>query len=71
MKHEMGCTCDLCVAYRAAMRQNADPLMRKKIQPTRTIVPVEQAIAQLCEAKDCYLDRIAEIDLRLKDLRDI
>jgi hypothetical protein len=53
------------------MRQNADPLMRKKIQPTRTIVPVEQAIAQLCEAKDCYLDRIAEIDSQLKDLRDI
>lgn len=69
--HEPSCTCDICQSWRGALRQNADPLMRKKIQPTRAIIPVEQAIAQLCEAKDCYLDRVAEIDLQLKDLRDI
>jgi len=45
--------------------------MGKDIKPTRVIVPVEQAIAQLCEARDCYVNRIAEIDLQLRDLRDI
>jgi hypothetical protein len=53
------------------MRQNVDPLMRKKIQPTRAIIPVEQAIAQLIEARDCYESKISEIDLALKDLMDI
>ena len=45
--------------------------MGKEIKPTKIIVPVEQAIAQLMEARDCYVGRIAEIDLQLKDLRDI
>ena len=51
--------------------QNRHPLMNMEIKPTRIIVPVEQAIAQLCEARDCYVNRIAEIDLQLRDLRDI
>ena len=52
------------------MLQAAHPLMNKEIKPSRVIVPVEQAIAQLMEARDTYVNRIAEIDLQLKDLRD-
>lgn len=52
------------------MLQAAHPLMNKEIKATRIIVPVEQAMAQLMEARDCYVGRIAEIDLQLKDLRD-
>jgi len=69
--HEIGCACGICVAERRVMVQSTNPLMQKKIEPTRILIPVEQAIAQLCEAKDCYLERIAEIDMQLKDLRDI
>lgn len=68
--HEPSCTCEICVAWRSALVQNRHPLMHKEIKPTRVLVPVEQAIAQLCEARDCYVNRIAEIDLQLRDLRD-
>lgn len=70
MMHEPSCTCEICVSWRAALVQNRHPLMNMEIKPTKVIVPVEQAIAQLCEARDCYVNRIAEIDLQLKDLRD-
>lgn len=52
------------------MRQKVDPLMNKEIKATNRLIPVEQAIAQLLEAKEMYIDRIADIDLQLKDLRD-
>ena len=70
MRHAPSCTCEICVAWRYAMLQAAHPLMNKEIKATRIIVPVEQAMAQLMEARDCYVGRIAEIDLQLKDLRD-
>jgi hypothetical protein len=70
-RHEPSCTCEVCSAWRYAILQANHPLMGKDIKPTRVIVPVEQAIAQLCEARDCYVNRIAEIDLQLRDLRDI
>jgi hypothetical protein len=68
--HEDACACEICVAWRAAMRQKVDPLMNKEIKATNRLIPVEQAIAQLLEAKEMYIDRIADIDLQLKDLRD-
>jgi len=71
MRHEPSCSCEICVAWRYAMLQAAHPLMNKEIKPTRIIVPTEQAIAQLMEARETYANRIAEIDLQLKDLRDI
>ncbi|MCK9569003.1 hypothetical protein M0R72_08685 [Candidatus Pacearchaeota archaeon] len=70
MKHEASCTCALCVAYRAAMRQNADPLMRKKIMPTKVIIPVDQAIAQVQEAIDCYEGKLNQLYAEMKILRD-
>jgi hypothetical protein len=69
--HEPSCPCSVCVAERKIMVRSSHPLMGKMPQPTRTLVPVEQAIAQLMEARDCYAGKIAEIDLQLKDLRDI
>lgn len=70
MKHESSCACPLCVAYRAAVRQNADPLMRKKIEPSKVIIPVDQKMAQIQEAIDCYQGRINELQAEMKILRD-
>jgi hypothetical protein len=60
----------MCRAWRAAMRQNADPLMRKKIQPTKTIIPADQAIAQVQEAIDCYAEKLHQLYAEMKILRD-
>jgi hypothetical protein len=52
------------------MRQNADPLMRKKIMPTKVIIPVDQAIAQVQEAIDCYEGKLNQLYAEMKILRD-
>jgi hypothetical protein len=52
------------------MRQNVDPLMRKKIQPTKTIIPVDQAIAQVQEAIDIYEEKLHQLYAEMKILRD-
>ena len=70
MRHEPSCACEMCRAYRAAIRQNADPLMRKKIEPSKVIIPVDQKIAQIQEAIDCYQGRITELEAEMKILRD-
>lgn len=70
MKHEASCTCPMCVAYRTAMRQNADPLMQKKIRPIRVIIPVDQAIAQVQEAIDCYEGKLHQLYAEMKILKD-
>jgi rubrerythrin len=44
--------------------------MGKVIQPTRVLIPVEQAIAQIQEALECYEGRIATLKAELKILRD-
>jgi len=71
-KHEASCTCDICVAYRAARRQNADPLMRKKApEHTSKLIPVTERIAQLLESRECYQDKLNAIDTEISTLRDI
>ena len=52
------------------MLQAAHPLMNKEIKPTKIIVPVEQAIAQIAEAIECYQDRIAALQAEMRILRD-
>jgi prefoldin subunit 5 len=44
--------------------------MGKEIKPVRVLVPVEQAIAQIAEAIDCYQDRIAALQAEMRILRD-
>lgn len=69
-RHEASCACEMCRAWRAAMRQNADPLMRKKIQPTRVIIPMDQKIAQVQEAIDCYEGKLNQLYAEMKISRD-
>ena len=70
MRHEPSCTCEICVAWRYAMLQAAHPLMGKEIKPVRVLVPVEQAIAQIAEAIDCYQARIDSLQAEMRILRD-
>lgn len=51
------------------MLQAAHPLMNKEIKPTR-IIPVDQKMAQIQEAIDCYQDRIAALQAEMRILRD-
>ena len=44
--------------------------MGKEIKPTRTLVPTEQAIAQIAEAIECYQERIATLQAEMRILRD-
>ncbi len=72
MKHEASCSCDLCVAYRAAMRQNADPLTRKKVpEPTRNLIPRSEAIAMAKDELSFHLSRIGELKAELERLGDM
>ena len=68
--HGIGCACDICVAERGVMVRSTNPLMQKKIKPTRTIVPVDQAIAQVQEAIDCYEEKLNQLYAEMKILRD-
>jgi hypothetical protein len=68
--HEDACACEICVAWRAAMRQRVDPLMNKEIKATNRLIPVDQAIAQISEAIDCYQMRINSLQAELRILRD-
>ena len=52
------------------MLQAAHPLMNKEIKPTRIIIPVDQKMAQIQEAIDCYQDRIAALQAEMRILRD-
>jgi rubrerythrin len=70
MKHEASCACDLCVAWRAALVEKKNPLMHKKIQPTKIIIPVDQKIAQIREAIDCYEGKLSQLYTEMKILRD-
>ena len=70
MRHEPSCTCEVCVAWRYAILQVNHPLMNKEIKPTRIIIPVDQKMAQIQEAIDCYQDRIAALQAEMRILRD-
>ncbi|MCK9571102.1 hypothetical protein M0R72_19290 [Candidatus Pacearchaeota archaeon] len=62
------CSPESVEARRNLLRAN-HPLHNKE-GPAPTRIPVEQAIAQLAEAKECYEQRLAEIETELKILRD-
>jgi len=62
------CSPESVEARRNLLRANHPLHNREEPAPTR--IPVEQAIAQLSEAKECYEKRLAEIDVELKILRD-
>lgn len=68
--HEIGCACDICVAERRVMVRSTNPLIQKKIEPTRVIIPVEQAIAQVQEAIDVYEEKLNQLYAEMKILRD-
>lgn len=68
--HGAGCACETCVAERRVMVRSTNPLMQKKIAPTRTIIPVEQAIAQVQEAIDVYEEKLSQLYAEMKILRD-
>lgn len=68
--HEPSCTCEICVAWRFAMLQEAHPLMGKEIKPTSIIIPVDQKMAQIQEAIDCYQGRIDALQAEMRILRD-
>jgi rubrerythrin len=44
--------------------------MKKEIKPTRTIIPVDQAIAQVQEAIDVYEEKLGQLYAEMKILRD-
>lgn len=72
MRHEVSCTCALCVAWRAALRQNADPLMRKKMpEPAKNLIPRSEAIAMANDELSFHLSRIGELRAELERLGDI
>jgi hypothetical protein len=58
------------VAARKTMVINSHPLMGKKVESKKVLIPVEQAIAQIQEAVDCYQGRIDVLRAELKILRD-
>lgn len=68
--HETGCACGICAAERKIMVRSSHPLMGKVPQPTRTLVPVEQAICQIQEAIDCYEGKLNQLYAEMKILRD-
>jgi hypothetical protein len=68
--HGAGCACPICVAERRIWVRTNHPLMQKEIKPTRVLIPVDQAIAQISEAIDCYQSRVDELQAELKILRD-
>lgn len=68
--HEAGCACGICVAERKIMVRSTNPLMQKRIEPTRTLIPVEQAIAQIQEAIDVYEEKLNQLYAEMKILRD-
>ena len=68
--HEIGCACSVCVTERKSRVRSSHPLMDKEIKAQRILIPVDQKIAQLLEAKEMYETRIAGIDLELSILRD-
>ncbi|MCK9570419.1 hypothetical protein M0R72_15840 [Candidatus Pacearchaeota archaeon] len=68
--HERGCACPICTAERKIMVQSTNPLMKKEIKPTRTIIPVDQAIAQVQEAIDVYEEKLGQLYAEMKILRD-
>jgi rubrerythrin len=58
-------------ATRAAMVRATHPLMKnKELAPTRKLIPVDQAIAQIREAIECYEGRLGQLYAELKILRD-
>jgi rubrerythrin len=63
-------TFDEEVAARKVMVKNTHPLMGKTPQPTRTLIPVEQAICQIQEAIDCYEGKLNQLYAEMKILRD-
>jgi hypothetical protein len=55
-RHEPSCTCDLCVAWRGAKVQNANPMMRKsEPKPTSILIPREVALANAREELQFHL----------------
>lgn len=68
--HEQSCTCEICVTWRAALVQNRHPLMNMAIKPTSVIIPVDQKMAQIQEAIDCYQGRIDALQAEMRILRD-
>ena len=68
--HEASCACSICVAERKVMVRSSHPLLDKPIEAKKILLPVDQAIAQIQEARDCYQQRINQLDAELKILRD-
>lgn len=64
------CSPDSVAARRLLLLANHPLHSRKDEEPAPTRIPVEQAIATLEEAKDCYEQRLAEIETELRILRD-
>jgi rubrerythrin len=58
------------VAARRAMVRATHPLMGKVPHPTRTLIPVEQAICQIQEAIDCYEEKLNRLYAEMRILRD-
>jgi len=54
------------------MRQNADPLTRKKVpEPTRNLIPRSEAIAMAKDELSFHLSRIGELKAELERLGDM
>ncbi len=59
------------VAARREMVRATHPLMQKdENRQTKIIIPVEQAIAQVQEAIECYEEKLDQLYTELKILRD-
>lgn len=70
--HEASCACDICQSWRGALRQNAGPLMRKKLpEPTKNLIPRSEAIAMAKDELSFHLSRIGELKAELERLGDM
>ena len=58
------------VAARKAMVRASHPLLDKEIEAQRILIPVDQKIAQIQEAIDCYEGKLNQLYAEMKILRD-
>ena len=64
---------ELDVMARHAMVLATHPIHSKRDlppRPTSSLIPVHEKIAQLLEARDCYLERVRAINHELKIYRE-
>ena len=65
------CCCDICVAARHSLVLRTHPIHSKKNEvPAPAPIPALEALVMLREAKECYTERLAELEAEIVCLED-